>query len=81
MIMDLGSVAVEKAASPARWNPTSAKTGQIWGTRHLLLVERRKKFRLGATSASHETSSLFLSSNVQSLHDVRIIRVKLERFL
>jgi hypothetical protein len=37
-----GSVAVEKGAGPARWNPTSAKTGQIWGTRHLLLVKRSR---------------------------------------
>jgi hypothetical protein len=54
-----GFVAVEKAAGAARWNPTSAKTGQIWGTRHLLPVEReafvpgrerrvREKFRLGS---------------------------------
>src|ERR1700733_14622841 len=27
------------------WNPTSAKTGQIWGTRHLLLVESGRSVR------------------------------------
>ena len=58
-----GSVAVEKAAGPARRNPTSAprhagagKTGQIWGTRHLLPVERGRfvaKFRLKDKLAFH----------------------------
>src|ERR1700761_7032235 len=40
MIMDRGSVAGEKTAGPARWNPTQAKTGLEWGTHHLLPVQR-----------------------------------------
>jgi hypothetical protein len=31
---------IMKAAGPARWNPTQAKTGLEWGTHHLLPVER-----------------------------------------
>ena len=36
--MDLGIRCSREVAGLAQWNPTSAKTGQIWGTLHLFTV-------------------------------------------
>jgi hypothetical protein len=43
--MTWASVAGEKAAGPARWNPTQAKTGLEWGTHHLLPVVTGRSVR------------------------------------
>ena len=39
MVMDLKICGWERAIGGQPWNPTSAKTGQIWGTRHSLRIE------------------------------------------
>jgi hypothetical protein len=39
MIMDWRSVALEKAADPAQWNPIQAKVRLEWGTHHLSPVD------------------------------------------
>ena len=39
MTMDIKTCCQWRVTGRQPWNPTSAKTGQIWGTRHSLRIE------------------------------------------
>ena len=74
----LGKVDAD-AAIEIRWPSGIVQTlNHEESTRKCTWRSRAPRTRL---QPHHETSSLFLGSNVQSFYDVCIIRVKLERFL